>query len=225
MGHAKTHTSSWARIRRSHHPPHQPEEEYTPTVSSPVANSAFSSACSFSGLCKIHKTFQWEIAGVQKYTNKTTNGIFKYSQQVYFQNQIPSENCTVVTCITWLFKKLWTLKYKLFIKLWFFPFLPALRLVLTGSWKEWHFQSLSFTHNLPCAFNDMPFVRSKPPFLHPYSLLKLCTVLGSIPQHGKHLIPGLAVCGIIITWIPLMCGMVCVSIVRAKARLCIQVVY
>lgn len=57
-----------------------------------------------------------EIVGIQKHTSKTTNGIFKYSQQAYFQTQIPSENCTVVTCITFLFKKLWTLKHKLFIK-------------------------------------------------------------------------------------------------------------
>lgn len=66
------------------------------------------------------------------------------------------------------------------------------------------------------------FVRSKPPSSHPYSLSKRCTVLGGIPQHGKHLIPGLAVCGTIITWINLMCGVVCVSMGRAKPNLCIQ---
>lgn len=30
MRHAKAHKTSWARVRRSYHAPHQPEEEYTP---------------------------------------------------------------------------------------------------------------------------------------------------------------------------------------------------
>lgn len=64
----------------------------------------------------MHKISQWEIVGVQKYTKKTTNGIFKYFQQAYFQNQIPTENCLIATCTTWLFKKLWTLKHKFFIR-------------------------------------------------------------------------------------------------------------
>lgn len=70
--------------------------------------------------------------GCPKAHPKTTDGICKYSQQAYFQNQIPSDNCIVVICTTWLYKKLWTLKHNLFKQpAAIFPFLPALRVGLT----------------------------------------------------------------------------------------------
>lgn len=157
----------------------------------PVANSAFFSACSSSGLRKPHKTSQWEIVGVQKHTQRQLMEFANILNRPISKIKFLQTTALLSNALLGFIKsfELWSIT-SLNNLLQFFLFFQPYEWV---SQKEWHFQPFSLSHSLPCASNEMSFVRSKPASLHPYSLPKSCTALSSIPQHGKHLILGLAV--------------------------------
>lgn len=186
----------------------------------PVANSAFFSACSSSGLRKPHKTSQWEIVGVQKHTQRQLMEFANILNRPISKIKFLQTTALLSNALLGFIKsfELWSIT-SLNNLLQFFLFFQPYEWV---SQKEWHFQPFSLSHSLPCASNEMSFVRSKPPSLHPYSLPKSCTALSSMVST---LSLGWLYCGKIITRITLMWGVVCVSIGRANANLCIKVAY